>query len=316
MPKLRDEVESQQVYTRGFIAGCEVRALDEEKRTAEFVAATEAGVDTWGGKEYLRMSGAKLTRYRSNPVVLDTHDRYSAASVIGRAAVKVEGKALVASVTFAETARAEEVWQLVKGGFLRALSVGFMPYAGTIKRLAEGEIDGEGEDAITGPARIIRSWELYEISVVPVPADAGALRRALGEGHVEAIAELLSALGIEPRQSGEKRGVQMDEKKQDTAPETKGAETKTETPAAEVRTLPAEVERAASIRANAPKGMERLADELVARGLTLEDARKRFLEELAKVTPPVGTSEPETKTEAKRTIDTISDRDLADSILG
>lgn len=307
--------ELEQVFTRGFIEGVEVRAINEEKRTAEFVAATEGGVETWGGKEHLRMSGAKLTRYRKNPVVLDTHDRYSAGSVIGRSDVKVEGKRLIATITFAETARAEEVWTLVRGGFIRALSVGFMPYAGTIKRLAEGESDGDGEDMVTGPARIIRSWELYEISVVPVPADPDCLRRGAGH-HLETIAAALAAMGIETRQSGAHGGDLMEEKTV-TAPQN-GAEHNPETPPPAIqREVQSDIDRNAMIRSLAPGGMNRIADELVLKGASIEDARARFSEELAKATVTVGTPEPPVSQKpAERTAKNIDGRDLADSILG
>lgn len=307
--------KENQLLTYGMIGNCEVRAIDETARTAEFVAATETGVDTWSGKEYLKMSGARLQRYRSNPVVLDAHDRYSADAIVGRADVKIEGKQLAAKVTFATTTRAESVWQLVKGGFLRALSVGFMPDANRIQRLSEGEVSGEGEDEIKGPARIVKGWELYEISVVPVPADANALRRALQSGDSELLRSLTNI--IERLTTGVERNSDMEEKDNKTpenpSPENKGAE-KPET------RQPSEIERRAlDIRAVAPRGMERLADELVASGATVDEACKRFLKELQGAAPPAGTPEPkqpEKQGEQKRTVKDIGDDELTRALLG
>ena len=49
-----------------------------------FVAATEGGVRTFFGPEHLDMDGGNFERYRSNPIVLDSHDRFSSGAVIGR----------------------------------------------------------------------------------------------------------------------------------------------------------------------------------------------------------------------------------------
>src|SRR5205823_12664238 len=60
-----------------FHASMELRSIDGGTRSAEFVASTEKPVPMGGGeREVLRMSGARLERYRRNPVLLDTHDRF------------------------------------------------------------------------------------------------------------------------------------------------------------------------------------------------------------------------------------------------
>lgn len=160
-----------------------VRAADKKEgtleRKASFVAATEIGVESWFGREWLRMSGVKLERFRKNPVLLDTHNRYVASSIVGRVTdVRIEGRQLIADVEFADTPRALEVWSLVDGGFLRAVSVGFQVQKW--KELEAGQFDGEGEARVEGPGVVIEEWELVELSVCPVPADQDALiRRSL-----------------------------------------------------------------------------------------------------------------------------------------
>jgi len=292
--------------TRGFIDGCEVRSIDEDARTATFVAATENGVDTYVGREHIKMSGMKLDRYRRNPVILDTHDRYSAGAVIGKAAVKVVNRQLEAVVTFAETARAEEVWQLVRGGFLRALSVGFMP--GETQRLAEGEKAKLGDRQIDGPAIIRKTSELYEISVVPVPADADALRRGTSVGLSQILDEAVRAFVA--NQGG---SIMADTKPK--ADEVKPAETTSPAkPVEESRTSGATTEPkpmvlltereiiARDVRAICPKGFESIAERCLVEGKSYEDSRKALLEEYTKRSAPVGTPEPTKveKTEEKR----------------
>jgi HK97 family phage prohead protease len=236
------------------------------------------------------MAGVKLTRYRKNPVVLDTHNRWSAGSVIGRAEIRVEGKELLAVVTFAETTAAEEVWKLVKGGFIRALSVGFIP--SKVQRVAEGEVSGEGADQVNGPARIVTDWELYEISVVPVPADADALRRGL-LGLPEGVLEfLLGERNMAKDKSQESAPVVPAETSVSEAPQkpAERAAPKGETLAPVV---PTEIEALArNIRAICPKGCEQIAERCIVEGKSLDDARKALLEEYTKRSTPVGTTEP------------------------
>lgn len=154
-------------------------SIDESARTATFVAATEAPVRVASGPpEVLRMSGAAIERYKLNPVVLDSHDRTAVGAIVGRADVTVSGRQLLATVAFAKTGRGDDAWALVRGGFLRATSIGYRAIQGF--RLPAGETDGDGDGVVTGPATIVTNWELLEVSVVPVPADANALVRSRG----------------------------------------------------------------------------------------------------------------------------------------
>jgi len=188
MSKPRKAKPAAAAYLPRAYMDCEVRAIDTEKRQATFVAATENGVLTWNGREHLRMSGASLKRYRRNPVVLDAHNRYSAEFAVGTAEIKIEGRELIAVVTYASTDRAETIWQLVQDKVIRTVSVGFLPDSRRTVRLAEGEEDVETRDGkpdeasrIKGPATVIKGWELFEISMVPVPADPDAVRREIEE---------------------------------------------------------------------------------------------------------------------------------------
>jgi len=155
-----------------------VRGLDEENRTAEFVASTEAPVETWMGPEVLRMSGVRLSRYQANPVVLDTHMAHdSIARILGSASVEVVGRQLRCKITYSTTEEGERAWTLVCEGHLRAVSVGYEPKK--VLEIKAGEADGEGESRIQGPAIVVPEWELLEISNVPIPADQDALRREI-----------------------------------------------------------------------------------------------------------------------------------------
>jgi hypothetical protein len=98
-----------------------------------------------------------VSNYLNNPVVLNSHTHNDACEVIGRVEWmvntpdKLEGK-----IKFAvnENPKAKIIYDLYKGGYLNAFSVGFI----------------QGED----------TNELLELSAVSVPANARALAKAKG----------------------------------------------------------------------------------------------------------------------------------------
>lgn len=146
-------------YTRAQVD----RASLDTDGPIRFVAATEGvkadGID-------LRMSGAKLDRYRANPIFGYGHQYWSREDLpIGKAtSVEVDGSRLLLDVVFDpedEFARACE--KKYRGGYLNACSIGFDVHAWQ---------DGNGSYWKGGVAE---SWELTEVSAVPVPMDAEAV---------------------------------------------------------------------------------------------------------------------------------------------
>jgi len=293
-------------YTRGFLDIIEVRDIEPESRTATFVAATENGVQTMAGTEYLRMAGADFTRYKINPVVLDLHANrpyVTASNIVGRGDIWVEGKKLLVKIVFAATRRASEIWELVRTGFLRTVSIGFVPNRAAMRVLGPGETDGEGDDIVSGPGVVINKWELFEITMVPVPADANALRRGFfdsdGEGLlpvIHSLADTLRRLTVATNSDEEKD--MADETKEKGEARATVVEVKTPTETSVVHSTPEEdagrslAALTVAIRAIAPRGMDKVADELIAQGADVPTARKRFIEELAKGSEAVGTPEP------------------------
>lgn len=281
-------VEAPDTITRAAFEDVEVRAIDEDSRSAEFVAATENGVETFFGREYLRMSGLNAERYRKNPVVLDSHNRFEASAVIGRATIKTKNRQLVATVTFAETERAETVWQLVVGRFVKALSVGFR--ATEVQNIDEGETSGAGANRVEGPARVVKKWELFEISVVPVPADADSVGRIAGGVNVDALADALSrrAGKRETEMPDDKKAAEVEPKAEDTPkPEERQAETTTAAP----QPTDAELHRR-DVMAICPRGHEQLAERCILEGKSLDETKQVLLDAMGDGTKPVGTTEP------------------------
>lgn len=132
-------------------------------RTVEFVVSTGA-VDSFG--EVLDQTTWRLDRYRANPVVLFAHNDRDLP--IGRAEqVTLKDGNLSCRVRFATAEanpKAEQVFQMVKSGFLLGASAGFVPSS------TQREIGPNGK-----PIYRLTGLELFEISIVPVPANPETL---------------------------------------------------------------------------------------------------------------------------------------------
>lgn len=147
----------------------EIKA-EGDTRSLTFVIST-ANVDRMG--DTIAAEGWKLDAFRKNPVVLWAHD--SSSLPLGKASkVWVEQGRLMATAEFTPSGMArfnDTVFDMLKGGFLSATSVGFSPlkYAFTDDPQRRFGID-------------FLEQELLEFSVVPVPANAEALIQARSAG--------------------------------------------------------------------------------------------------------------------------------------
>ncbi len=110
-------------------------------------------------RDRIAPEGWDLTQYLKNPVVLWAHD-YRSLPIAKTVDIRAGGDALRATAEFATHEFAEDVFQLYRGGFLSAVSVGFVPI--------EQEANAEGGH------NIVRA-ELLEFSGVPVPSNPEAL---------------------------------------------------------------------------------------------------------------------------------------------
>lgn len=160
-----------------------IRAITDEqkeKRQAEFVISTEA-VDTYD--TVFKIDGWDLERYNRSPIVFYNHKSWSddPDMIIGTSEVRVEGKELIALVTFEnDNPVADKVWRKVQAGTLNMASVGANPI-----EWRWGDFDkGENPDVIY----FIRQ-ELLEWSIVPVGSNPDALKRS-----VESLEEIRTSL--------------------------------------------------------------------------------------------------------------------------
>jgi hypothetical protein len=137
-----------------------IKGVEEETFTLEAIFSTE-DEDRHG--DIVRQNW-DLKQFKKNPVILNSHNYWSATDVIGKAEkIGVKNGQLEGKIKFAveENPIAKIIFDLYKGGFLNAFSVGFIPK----------EFSDKGE--------ILKS-ELLEISAVSVPANAMALAKSAG----------------------------------------------------------------------------------------------------------------------------------------
>src|SRR5579871_2566096 len=180
---MRGNVITPWDFARRLAAGEDLAGIFADRRvrlvspTGDAALASDSGDDrsvrftisTAGAKRdglSLSVDGWKIDDYARNPVVLWAHD--DATPAIARAvATAVAGGVLRSTAIFAEREihpLADTVFQLIRGRFLSACSVGFAPIRARMATdpARAGEVD-------------VLEQELWEWSVVNVPADPEAL---------------------------------------------------------------------------------------------------------------------------------------------
>lgn len=136
-------------------------AIDEDARTATLAFASETPYERYWGVEILDLESKSMRqgRLRTGANLLVDHDMRDVVGVIESVEIGSD-KVARAVVRFGRSARAEEVWQDVRDGIRRNVSVGYMIHKA---QLVE-ERDGVETFRVT-------DWEPFEVSLVSVPAD-------------------------------------------------------------------------------------------------------------------------------------------------
>ena len=176
----------ENIIRKTYIAKTEI---DDDERTVTAVISTSA-VDR--EKEVLLPKGAALEQYLKNPVVLWAHE-YRETPIARALWLKSGRKNITAKAKFAETEKADEIYQLFKGGYLNAFSVGFLPAENGSHPPTPEEVKKNPEWAEA--KRIYDKWELLEFSAVPVPANPEALAVAVKTKEVKISPGTLNDLG-------------------------------------------------------------------------------------------------------------------------
>ena len=156
--------------------------FEGDSRTLTLSFASETPYERWFGPEVLCVDETAMDMQRFHDglgCLLFNHDRDKVIGKIERA--WLEDNRAYADVTFDEDEFAEGVFNKVKSGTLRGVSVGYR--VGEYTEVREGNKYAEGR--IQGPCYVASKWEPYEISIVSVPADATVgVNRSLNDFNV------------------------------------------------------------------------------------------------------------------------------------
>jgi hypothetical protein len=249
-----------------------VATVNAETRTVEMTWSTGAAVtryDWWSGKRYIEElsmdpDAIRMDRLNGGAPLLNTHGRYDLGDVIG-----VVEKAWIengngrAIVRFSDREDVAGIWQDVQNGIIRNVSVGYAVHRYQIE---------ERDNNL--PIWRAVDWEPMEVSLVPVPADAGAGLRNQDSARLLRCEFITST-------TQEVRTVEDETQTQDQGQEP--ASTNEEIRAAAEAAVAAERQRAAEIReaVRASQLGDELAEDFIARGISADEARREVLRRLA-----------------------------------
>lgn len=140
---------------------------DDATRTVKFTITTG---DVDRENDVVNPRGWEVAEYMKSPVVLWAHD-YKALPIAKALDITAVGNGLVSTAQFPEKGIhpfADTVFELIKGGFIKAASVGFRPIDWAYNETRKG-VDHKKQS-------------LIEWSCVPVPANPSALVSARAAG--------------------------------------------------------------------------------------------------------------------------------------
>lgn len=147
-------------------AGFAANSYNADAHTVEAVLSAGSPVRRYHFIEELEVTSAAvdLTRAGAGLVpLLDCHNQFETDAVLGGVSnVRVKGGQLLGTLTFGQTERARQVEGMVARGEVRGVSIGYQVSTWEIQNT-----DQSGNETW----RATR-WQLLEVSLVPVPADA------------------------------------------------------------------------------------------------------------------------------------------------
>ena len=191
--EIKIEADDIDYIRKGIPTGGDISVKKEERAVIRYI--TTASIDR--DKEIVVPSGAILDDFRENPSVLYAH-KYGDLPVGKDIWIKIDEKGVLAKTVYAKHQFADDVYNLVTDGFLRANSIGFIPVKAVTKEdkkewktAAEMLMKDYGldEEIIDGAERIYTKWLLLEHSDVPVPSNPQALNLAVSKGEVKIYSE-------------------------------------------------------------------------------------------------------------------------------
>lgn len=166
----------------------EVRVIDAAKGIVDYIASDET-IDCYD--EIIMAQGWRFSMFGKNSPFVDSHDTSTIEKLVGRVLdFYVSGHQLVERVQWAidapDNKLAQLGWQMTEGGYLKAVSVGFIP----TRYVSRGDpewlktLQSLGLPPDTTARRIYLEQEQLELSSCIIGANPNALARAYKAGAI------------------------------------------------------------------------------------------------------------------------------------
>ncbi|MDB6183037.1 prohead protease/major capsid protein fusion protein [Paracoccus fistulariae] len=283
-----------------------LQAVDETARTFEVLWTTGAQVRrySWARDEefdeelVVTPNAMRLERLNGGAPFLNSHASYSLRSILGvveEGSIRIENGRAFARIRLSERGEVEDIWRDIRAGIIRNVSVGYRVHR--FERVAKADRSDGGARALYRAV----DWEPLEISAVAIGADASAGIRAEPGDHITRLHPCtITMRGMTmPQNSPAEADDACDDlttRSADPAPQAPAAPA----PANPTPTAPdAEAIRAEERRRSADimalcrrAGFADMADDLIGRGVSIDEARAAVLDKLVESDPAGRTVEP------------------------
>lgn len=180
---------------REFFSDSFLRAVEGEGNERKFLLSfsSEEPYKRWFGQEILSHSEGAVDLQRLNDIgcVLFNHDRDKVVAKVNEAYLK--DYRCYAEIEFDDDEFSEKIYQKVKSGTLKGVSVGYQ--VGKWEEISAGSKSEDGR--FEGPCSVAIEWTPYEISIVSVPADPTV---GVGRSHEEAIENNQNEIAVYEKQ--------------------------------------------------------------------------------------------------------------------
>lgn len=281
-----------------------LRAVDGTARSFEVLWTTGAQVRrySWArdeefDEELVVSPGAmRLDRLNSGAPFLNSHASYSLRSILGvveEGSIRVENGQAFARIRLSERDEVEDIWRDIRSGIIRNVSVGYRVHR--FERVAKVDRTDGGKRALYRAV----DWEPLEISAVAIGADASAgIRAEPGDRDTRLHPCTITMRGMTmPQPTSAGADDARDDpaaRSADPAPQTLAAPANPTAAAPDADAIRAEERRrSADIVALCRRaGFADMADDLIGRGVSIDEARAAVLDKLVESDPAGRTVEP------------------------
>ncbi len=254
-------------------------SIDVENRTVEMIWSTGSRVKRvpWFSDPYFEElsmdeKSVRMQRLASGTApFLNVHRKYDLSDVIG----VIESASLGSGqgrckVRFSKREDVEQIWQDVKNGILRNVSVGYAVHKYERQPMKEGE---------EIPVYRATDWEPMEVSLVPIGADAGANLRSLEERSSDC--EFINNVADERGEEESQMKVRTENENPGTQSPAGGEDVEKVKREAATEATKAERSRVSEIQkaVRTAKLDDKFAEKLITDGVTIDEARKLIIDE-------------------------------------